>query len=335
MAELQGGQKVRVLLAQALFGHPAGAAARRADQPPRPRLDPLAARVPRPLRRHAHRHLARSALPERGLHAHRGHRLPDDHHLHRRLRRHGDGQDADPVARSRRENAQRDKKIAQLNDFIARFSAGTRSSQVQSRRKEVERLQTTELARSNIQRPYIKFAMARPSGKVVAGVHGRLEGATATSKVVVELQRRSSIAARRSCSSAATASGKTTLLKALLADAPGLPAVAGRTSTPARCAGATKCRSATSRRITPGAIQKGMTAVDWLHQFDPGRVAPGHSRPARPDAVQRRRRPEADRGALGRRDGAAALLPHHAAEAERAGARRADEPPRPRSRSTR
>ena len=35
------------------------------------------------------------------------------------------------------QNAQREKKIAQLNDFIARFSAGTRSSQVQSRRKEV------------------------------------------------------------------------------------------------------------------------------------------------------------------------------------------------------
>jgi ATPase subunit of ABC transporter with duplicated ATPase domains len=32
------------------------------------------------------------------------------------------------------QNAQREKKIAQLNDFIARFSAGTRSSQVQSRR---------------------------------------------------------------------------------------------------------------------------------------------------------------------------------------------------------
>src|SRR6266581_1174398 len=56
------------------------------------------------------------------------------------------------------DNAQREKKIAQLNDFIARFSAGTRASQVTSRRKEVERLQTTELARSNIQRPYIKFA---------------------------------------------------------------------------------------------------------------------------------------------------------------------------------
>ena len=63
------------------------------------------------------------------------------------------------------ENAQREKKIAQLNEFIARFSAGTRSSQVTSRKKEVERLQTSELARSNIQRPYIRFDMKRPSGR--------------------------------------------------------------------------------------------------------------------------------------------------------------------------
>src|SRR6187455_2480573 len=64
------------------------------------------------------------------------------------------------------DNEQREKKIAQLQEFIARFGAGTRASQVTSRRKEVERLQTTELARSNIQRPYIKFSMRRPSGKV-------------------------------------------------------------------------------------------------------------------------------------------------------------------------
>jgi ATPase subunit of ABC transporter with duplicated ATPase domains len=32
------------------------------------------------------------------------------------------------------QNAQREKKISQLNEFIARFAAGTRSSQVQSRR---------------------------------------------------------------------------------------------------------------------------------------------------------------------------------------------------------
>ncbi len=45
MGELQGGQKVRVLLAQALFGHPAGAAAGRADQLSRSRIDSLAAEL--------------------------------------------------------------------------------------------------------------------------------------------------------------------------------------------------------------------------------------------------------------------------------------------------
>src|SRR6476646_4802029 len=63
-------------------------------------------------------------------------------------------------------NAQREKKIAQLNEFIARFSAGTRSAQTTSRKKEVERLQTSELAKSNIQRPYIRFATERPSGRL-------------------------------------------------------------------------------------------------------------------------------------------------------------------------
>ena len=63
------------------------------------------------------------------------------------------------------DNANREKKIAQLNDFIARFSAGTRSAQATSRKKEVERLQTTELARSNIARPYIRFAIERGSGR--------------------------------------------------------------------------------------------------------------------------------------------------------------------------
>src|SRR5271155_5547176 len=63
-------------------------------------------------------------------------------------------------------NAQREKKIEQLNEFIRRFSAGTRSSQVTSRKKEVERLQTSELAKSNIQRPFIRFTIDKPSGRV-------------------------------------------------------------------------------------------------------------------------------------------------------------------------
>ena len=132
--------------------------------------------------RNADHHLARPALPERGLHAHRRHRLRDDHHLHRRLRRHGAAEDADPLAASNRQNEQREKKIAQLNEFIARFSAGTRSSQVKSRKKEVERLQTSELARSNIQRPYIRFDQTRPSGKHVLEFEGRQAKPTATAR---------------------------------------------------------------------------------------------------------------------------------------------------------
>src|SRR5207244_12264699 len=69
-------------------------------------------------------------------------------------------------------NFQREKKIAQLNEFIARFAAGTRSSQVMSRKKEVERLQTSELAKSNIERPYIRFDAARPSGRHPLEVEG-------------------------------------------------------------------------------------------------------------------------------------------------------------------
>src|SRR5206468_11534925 len=75
-------------------------------------------------------------------------------------------------ARVESQNEQREKKIAQLQDFIARFSAGTRASQVMSRKKEVERLQTTELARSNIQRPYISFTKTPPSGRVALEAKG-------------------------------------------------------------------------------------------------------------------------------------------------------------------
>jgi ATPase subunit of ABC transporter with duplicated ATPase domains len=135
-ASCRAARRSAVLLAQALYGHPAALLPRRADEPPGPRLDPLARGLSRPLRRHAHRHLARPPLPEQRLHAHRD----IDYET---IITYTGGYDDMVVAKTQirttleAQNEQREKKIAQLNDFIARFSAGTRSSQVQSRRKEV------------------------------------------------------------------------------------------------------------------------------------------------------------------------------------------------------
>lgn len=70
--------------------------------------------------------------------------------------------------RAEQENKTREKKVAQLKEFVARFGAGTRASQVQSRLKEIERLEPQELKKSNIQRPYIRFyPPEKPSGQIV------------------------------------------------------------------------------------------------------------------------------------------------------------------------
>src|SRR5258705_1529465 len=164
MGGLQGGQKVRGLLAQALYGQPA---ALLLDEPTNHLdldsihwLEDFLGRYEGTLIVISHdRHFLNNVCT---------HIADIDYET---IITYTGGYDdmvvAKPQIRSgiESDNAQREKKIAQLNDFIARFSAGTRSSQVQSRRKEVERLQTTELARSNIQRPYIKFQMNRPSGR--------------------------------------------------------------------------------------------------------------------------------------------------------------------------
>jgi ATPase subunit of ABC transporter with duplicated ATPase domains len=60
-------------------------------------------------------------------------------------------------SRAEDENKAKDKKISQLQEFVAKFGAGTRASQVQSRIREIDRLQPMELKKSNISRPYIRF----------------------------------------------------------------------------------------------------------------------------------------------------------------------------------
>src|SRR4051795_13645952 len=219
MSSLQGGQKVRVLLAQALFGHPQ---ALLLDEPTN-HLDldsihwlrEFLVRYDGTLIVISHdRHFLNSVCT---------HIADIDYQT---IIAYTGGYDDMVLAKTQirtrveTDNAQREKKIAQLNDFIARFSAGTRSSQVQSRRKEVERLQTTDLARSNIQRPYIKFTSARPSGRTVLEFKNVSKSFGDVNVIndfsaVVNRGEKIVLVGRNGV-------GKTTMLKALLSDAPGV-----------------------------------------------------------------------------------------------------------------
>jgi ATPase subunit of ABC transporter with duplicated ATPase domains len=172
-------------------------------------------------------------------------------------------------ARIEAENAQREKKITQLNEFIARFSAGTRSSQVTSRKKEVERLQTSDLAKSNIQRPFIRFGIERPSGRhplEIKGLSKSYEGVPVVSKFTASVSRGEKIALI-----GRNGAGKTTMLKSLIRNAPG-------------CVDATQeafpidaGNVLWGHEVSVGyfsqdhslSIRPGVTLLEWLHEFDP------------------------------------------------------------------
>ncbi len=274
MGELQGGQKVRVLLAQALFGNPQ---ALLLDEPTN------------------HLDLDSIHWLQEFLNSYQGTLIVISHDRHflnsvcthtadidyQTIITYTGGYNDMVIAKTQirsrieSENAQREKKIAQLNEFISRFAAGTRSSQVTSRRKEVERLQTTELARSNIRRPYIKFEQRRPSGRHALEFEGvsksygeqhviRNFSATIARGEKIALIGRNGV-------------GKTTLVRALLANAT-LTAPAGhllqvQEEPKSIDGGSVKWGHEASVGYFPqdqtGLIAKGMTVGDWLHQFDP------------------------------------------------------------------
>jgi ATPase subunit of ABC transporter with duplicated ATPase domains len=269
MSELQGGQKVRVLVAQALFGEPQ---ALLLDEPTNYLdlesilwLQDFLVRYNGTLITISHdRHFLNSVCTH----------IADIDYETIILYNGGydDMVEQKTAIRSRIEsqNEQREKKIAQLNDFIARFSAGTRSSQVNSRKKEVERLATTELARSNIQRPYIRFEQKRPSGRhilEIEQVSKAYEQKDGSPLRVIDKFSTSCLRGDKIVLMGRNGQGKTTMLKALLANAPGVDEKDVSVDS-----GVVKWGHEAQIGYFPqdlkASIELGMTVNDWLHQFD-------------------------------------------------------------------
>ncbi len=268
MGEIQGGQKVRVLLAQALFGTPPLLLL---DEPTN-HLDLDSVHWLQDYLIHYQGALIVISHDRHFLNSVSTNVADIDYET---IIMYTGGYDdmvlAKTQIRSRIEaqNQQREKKIAQLNEFIARFSAGTRSSQVTSRKKEVERLQTSDLARSNIARPYIKFEMKRPSGRhplEIKGLNKSYDDLKVVDNFTASISRGERIALM-----GRNGSGKTTLLKSLIRSATGyiddaereFPLDSGIVVWGHEVAVGYFAQDHTD------SITHGMTTIQWLHQFDP------------------------------------------------------------------
>jgi len=268
MGELQGGQKVRVLLAQALFGNPS---ALLLDEPTN-HLDLDSVHWLQDYLREYEGVLIVISHDRHFLNSVCTHTADIDYET---IIMYIGGYDDMVVAKTHirarieSENFQREKKIAQLNEFIARFSAGTRSAQATSRKKEVERLQTTELARSNIQRPYIRFDMKRASGRhplEIRSVEKSYDDLKVIPRFSASVTRGEKIALM-----GRNGTGKTTLLKSLVRNATGYIEDSDR-EFPINGGAVVWGHEVAVGYFAQDhgdSITKGMTAIDWLWQFDP------------------------------------------------------------------
>lgn len=267
MGELQGGQKVRVLLAQALFGNPP---ALLLDEPTN-HLDLDSVRWLQDYLCNYAGVLIVISHDRHFLNSVCTHIADIDYQT---VIMYTGGYDDMVLAKTQirarieAENAVREKKIAQLNQFIARFSAGTRSSQVTSRKKEVERIQTAELARSNIQRPYMRFELKRPSGRhplEIKEISKSYDSLKVIQRFTASVSRGEKIALM-----GRNGAGKTTMLKSLIRGATGYIDDADRQFAidSGTVIWGPEVAVGYFAQDHTDSIAKGSTAIEWLRQFD-------------------------------------------------------------------
>jgi len=265
MSELQGGQKMRVLLAQALFGKPQ---ALLLDEPTN-YLDLESIHWLQDFLLNYDGTLIAISHDRHFLNSVTTHTADIDYET---IITYTGGYDEMVMAKTQirstleAQNAQREKKISQLNDFIARFSAGTRSSQVTSRRKEVERLQTNDLARSNIARPYIRFDQVRPSGKHV--LEFKRITKTYGEHTVIDNFSANLLRGEHICLMGRNGAGKTTLLKSLLANYPSLADKEFSLDNGTVLWGH-EAQIGYFPQDVGATIEHGLSVAEWLHRWKP------------------------------------------------------------------
>jgi ATPase subunit of ABC transporter with duplicated ATPase domains len=256
MRSVAGGLKLRALLAQALFGRPQGLLL---DEPTN-NLD-----------------LDSIRWLERFLHEYEGVlvTISHDRHFLNAICTHIADIDYETIitytggyddmvrqkgeVRSRVEsqNAEKQKKIAALQEFVARFSAGTRASQVQSRVRHMQKLRLEDLKRSNIQAPFIKFEQKAPSGKqtlTLDGIDKRFHGHEVVQPFSALLARGEKVAVI-----GRNGAGKTTLVRLIAGDLE-------------PSAGTVKWGHQAAVGYLPqdhaGLIRPGTTAFGWLRELE-------------------------------------------------------------------
>ncbi|HEY5958204.1 MAG TPA: ATP-binding cassette domain-containing protein [Polyangiaceae bacterium] len=156
------------------------------------------------------------------------------------------------------QNSDRQKKIEQLQDFVARFGAGTRATQVQSRKKQIDRLTLTDLKRSNIERPFIQFTVKKPSSKQTLVIEGLTKRWPEIS--VCESFRATVTKGEKVAIIGKTGVGKTTLCKMLMDE---LRPDAGSIEW------GTQTLLGYLAQDHRDSIENGTNITAWLHAFDP------------------------------------------------------------------